>query len=64
MDQYARIARMLTRQRGATAYEMQLAAGTTCVHKRLSDMKRKGWTITRKPVPGRNFGRYYGQAPV
>ena len=53
--------RLITRKRGVTAMEICSAVGTVAPHKRLSELKRRGWSITRKPVPGCNFGRYFGE---
>lgn len=63
MTQYARIGKLLMRKRGATAMELSTVAGTVSCHSRLSEMKRKGWTITRKPIPGRSYGTYHGMPP-
>lgn len=62
-SQYDRLERLLTRKTGATAMDIVQAVGTVCPHKRLSEMKARGWTITREQVKGRNFGRYYGIKP-
>ena len=37
--------------------------GTVCPHKRMSDLKARGWTITKKQVQGKNYHRYFGTAP-
>ena len=37
--------------------------GTVCPHKRMSDLKARGWTITKKQVQGKNYHRYFGIAP-
>jgi hypothetical protein len=63
MTQYQRIGKLLTRKRGATAMELTTVAGTVSCHSRLSEMKRHGWIITRRPVPGRNYGTYHGLPP-
>jgi hypothetical protein len=63
MNQPQKLAKLLARKRGATAFEIMLAVGTTCPHKRMSDLKARGWHITRKNVPGTNYGRYFGVAP-
>ena len=63
-SQYDRLERLLTRKTGATAMDIVQAVGTVCPHKRLSEMKARGWTITREQVKGRNFGRYFGKAPA
>ena len=64
MTQYTKIARLLQRKCGATAMEITAMAGTVSAHSRLSELKRKGWLITRKPIDGKNYGRYFGVAPV
>lgn len=59
-SQYDRLAKLLKRKTGATAMDIVEAVGTVCPHKRLSEMKGKGWRITRKPVPGKSYGIYHG----
>jgi hypothetical protein len=39
------------------------AIGTVSPHSRLSDLKRKGWTITKKLVQGKTYHKYFGIAP-
>ena len=63
MTQYERLAKLLTRKRGATSLEIIQAAGTVSPHSRLSEMKAKGWTIWRKEMDGKTYGRYFGMAP-
>ncbi len=63
MTQYERLAKLLTRKRGATAMDIVQAAGTVCPHKRLSELKARGWTITREVVSGKSYGVYRGIAP-
>lgn len=58
-----RLAKMLTRKRGCTALEIIVTVGTVCPHKRLSDLKEKGWIITRKQEAGEKYGRYFGVPP-
>lgn len=64
MTQYDKLAKLLTRKKGATAMEIVEAVGTVAPHKRLSEMKAKGWAIWRKPVPGKSYGRYFGAKAV
>ena len=61
--QYDRIGRLLTRKCGATPFELMEASRSTSVHSRLSEMKRQGWRIVRKPIPGRSYGTYHGTKP-
>ena len=63
MTQPQKLAKLLSRKTGATAFEIIVAVGTTCPHKRMSELKARGWQITRKDVPGANYGRYFGVAP-
>lgn len=63
MTQYARIGKLLQRKRGATAMELSTEAGTVSCHSRMAEMKRRGWTITRKQIPGKSYGAYFGQPP-
>lgn len=60
-SQYDRLAKLLTRKKGATAMDIISVVGTTCPHKRLSDMKERGWRITREQLPGRSYGVYRGE---
>jgi hypothetical protein len=61
--QYDRIAKLLTRKRGCTPMEIVQAVGSVCPHRRLKDMRDKGWTITRRQVAGKSYGTYHGVAP-
>lgn len=63
MTQYTRIAALLTRKRGATALEIITGAGTVCPHTRLAELKARGWIITRRQVPDKTYGRYFGVPP-
>lgn len=59
--QYDRLAALL--KRGTTSMEMIRVAGTVSPHSRLAEMKARGWTITRRQVPGKTYGRYFGVPP-
>lgn len=61
--QYDVIGNMICRKRGATVAELIAATWSSSVHKRMSEMKRRGWRIRREPIEGRTYGRYYGTAP-
>ncbi len=61
--QYDAIGALLKRKKGATAAELIAATMTTSVHRRLFEMRQKGWTIWREAIAGRPYGRYYGKAP-
>ncbi len=61
--QCALIGKLLSRKIGTTPYEIVIATGTVCPHKRMSELKEKGWKIERREIPGAAYGRYYGTAP-
>jgi hypothetical protein len=61
--QYDAIGSLLKRKKGATAAELIQATMSTAVHKRMSEMRARGWRITREAIDGKPYGRYYGQAP-
>lgn len=64
MTQYDMLGKLLTRKSGVTPMEIIQKVGTVCPHKRLSEMKAKGWTISRQPIKGKSYGVYRGVAPV
>lgn len=43
--------------------EIIARVGSVCPHKRMSDLKAMGWTITKKQVPGKRHHLYFGTAP-
>jgi hypothetical protein len=61
--QYQTIERLISRKRGATAMEIITRCGTVCPHKRLSELRDRGWRITRKQIAGKSYGAYFGVAP-
>lgn len=63
MSQTDRIGKLLLRKSGATAMEIVQAGGTVSPHRRLTDLRNRGWTIWRKPVAGKTYGRYFGLEP-
>ena len=62
--QYDAIGRLIKRKCGATPLELMEASHSTSVHKRMSEMRERGWLIWRKAVAGCSYGRYYGRPPV
>jgi hypothetical protein len=62
--QYARIARLIQRKRGATTRELIEASGSVCPWKRMAEMRNRGWAIWSEPVEGKTFTRYFGKAPA
>jgi hypothetical protein len=63
MTQYQSLGKLLTRKSGVTAMEIIQLVGTVCPHKRMSDLKANGWTITKQPVAGKTYHRYFGTGP-
>lgn len=63
MTQNQILSKLLSRKCGTTAMEIIQRVGTVCPHKRMSDLKDRGWTITKKQVQGKNYHRYFGTAP-
>lgn len=63
MTQYYRLAKILTRKRGATSMDIATQARTVSPHSRLAELKARGWRIWREAVPGKNYGRYFGTPP-
>jgi hypothetical protein len=61
--QYDRLAKLLTRKKGATAMDIVAEVGTVCPHKRLSELKARGWRIWRESVEGKSYGVYRGEKP-
>lgn len=61
--QYEKIGNLIKRKQGATPFELMTVSGSTCIHKRMSEMKEMGWDITRTPIAGRSYGIYRGKAP-
>jgi hypothetical protein len=55
--------RLLRRKSGVTSLEIIQKCGTVAPHRRLADLKERGWHITRQQVPGKSYGRYYGTEP-
>jgi hypothetical protein len=63
MTQHQILAKLLSRKCGTTAMEIIARVGSVCPHKRMSDLKAMGWTITKKQVPGKRHHLYFGTAP-
>ena len=61
--QLERLGKLLTRKRGITSWEIIRFVGTVCPHRRLTDLKEIGWTISKKEVLNKNFFRYFGLPP-
>ena len=55
--------KLLQRKNGVTSIEICHIMGTVCPHRRLTDLKEQGWEITKMPVEGKNYNRYFGKAP-
>jgi hypothetical protein len=62
--QYEAIGALIKRSKGATAADLIAATMSTAVHKRMSEMRERGWEIRKEQVPGRTFHRYFGKEPA
>jgi hypothetical protein len=58
--QCAILEKLLSRKVGVTSLEIIQKCGTVAPHRRLADLKARGWVITRQQIEGRNYGRYFG----
>ena len=58
-----KLTQLLQRKAGCTSMEIIAVIGTVSPHSRLSDLKRKGWTITKKRVKGKTYHKYFGTPP-
>jgi hypothetical protein len=61
MTQYEAIGALLKRKKGATAADLIAATMSTSIHRRLYELRQKGWYIWREPIPGKAYGRYFGK---
>lgn len=62
--QYHQIGRLISRKGGATVAEIVSATCSSSPHRRMFEMRRMGWEIWRKEIPGKQHGRYFGKAPA
>ena len=62
--QLERLGKLLTRKRGITSWEIVKFVGTVTPHRRLSDLKERGWIITKKEVLNSSCFRYFGISPA
>lgn len=62
LTQTQRLKRLLSRKCGTTSMEIIHVLGTVSPHRRLFELKRAGWTITKLPINGKRH-RYFGTAP-
>jgi hypothetical protein len=61
MKQLEKLQFLLTRKSGCTSVDIAKFLPSVCPHKRLSDLKYEGWTITKKKI-GKLFV-YFGKPP-
>jgi hypothetical protein len=61
--QIDKIGQMLQRPGGCTMMEVIKACNTSTPTRRLSDLRDRGWIITKHKVEGKNYHRFYGQPP-
>lgn len=63
MNQIRKVEKMLQRPQGCTMMELIKECATVSPSRRLSDLRDKGWTITKRKVAGKNYHRFFGKAP-
>jgi hypothetical protein len=56
-----KLTQLLQHKTGATSMEIIDAIGTVSPHSRLSGLKKKRWTITKKLVHGKTYHKYFGK---
>jgi hypothetical protein len=61
--QCQKLERLLQRKSGTTSLEIIQKCGTVAPHRRLADLKDRGWTIWREAIAGRSYGVYRGEKP-
>jgi len=57
------LAQMLTSKSGCRSYEIMKKLPTVCPHRRLTDLKNEGWTITTKEDKKNKCKIYFGKPP-
>jgi hypothetical protein len=56
--------KLLGRKSGVTSLEIIQKCGTVAPHRRLADLKEKGWAIWSEPIEGHQHRRYFGAKAV
>ena len=62
-NQIDKVGQLLQRPGGCTMMEVIKACDTTTPTRRLSDLRDKGWIITKHKVAGKNYHRFFGNPP-
>lgn len=62
-SQLAILKTLLKRKQGVTSMEMCDLLPTVTPSRRISDLREQGWIVTKKPVQGTNYFRFFGRAP-
>lgn len=61
MTQQDKLKKLLTRNTGCTSVDIVQTLPSVTPHRRLADLKEKGWTILKKKDG--KLTRYFGKAP-
>jgi hypothetical protein len=61
--QTRRLEMLLNRKRGTTSWEIMFVCRTVCPHRRIADLKERGWTIKSERIEGCSHHRYWGTPP-
>lgn len=62
--QCQKLEQLLKRKSGVTSMEIISRCNTVAPHRRLADLKQKGWVITSKQSDKGNHLVYFGKAPI
>ena len=62
--QCAILEKLLRRKTGVTSLEIIQKCGTVAPHRRLTDLKERGWAIWSESIPGKTYKRYFGAKAV
>jgi hypothetical protein len=63
MTQMDKLRSLLQRKGGVKSWEITKALPSVSPHRRLSDLKEQGWTITFKMCPDNKTKIYFGKPP-
>lgn len=62
MSQIEKLKKLLTRASGCTSVDIARTLPSVTPHRRLSDLKDRGWTILKKEAPNK-LTVYFGKPP-
>jgi hypothetical protein len=63
-EQIRKVEKLLQRAKGCTMMELILTCATVSPSRRISDLRDRGWLITKRKVAGKNYHRFFGKSPA